>query len=810
MADAVARTEPRLSLDPRTLRALEYEKVRRLLAEQASGALGKEKALALEPTTGLEAARTRQAETEEARVILRLQKRVPLGGVHDIRDRVRAAAKGAALEPSDLLDVADTVAAGRQVRGLLLTQRVNAPRLAERAQRIGDFRELEEAVGACIGPRSELYDHASPALQEVRVRLRTLHDTVLRRLETIMRSPQYSRMVQEPIVTLRSDRFCIPIRREYKGEFPGLLLDSSGSGATVFMEPFAAVEVNNQLRESRRQEEEEVRKILLRLSGRVGERQEQILATLDILAVLDLLFACARLAEAQNATQPELGRDGAIDLKQARHPFLTGEVVPIDVRLGEEFTGLIITGPNTGGKTVTLRTIGLLTLMAQSGLHIPAAPGSRLAVFDQVFADIGDEQSIEQSLSTFSSHMTQIVRVIGEAGPRALALLDEIGAGTDPAEGSALAKAVLSELVRREVRVVATTHYGELKAYAYSQPRVENASVEFDPISLRPTYKVRIGLPGSSNAFAIASRLGLPSELLAAAAETMGEEQVALEKIIRRVEADSRSLAAEQGAAQEVRRGLETAKSEFERRVREVKERRREALQDARAEAQRIVRRARLRAEELLALLRQTVQQAKEEEQARLAEEARRAWESIAEIAQEAETALEAAEPELPSAETAEETAPEPPPPLPLASVSRGEVVHVRSVDQRGIVLGPADTEGYVEIQVGLLRLRSSLSDLERVDVPAVTLSIESPMSVPTEIHLRGLRVDEALYELERYLDEAILARLPQVRIVHGSGTGAIRRATHEFLRQHPRVRSFRHAEPREGGGGATIAELES
>jgi DNA mismatch repair protein MutS2 len=522
------------------------------------------------------------------------------------------------------------------------------------------------------------------------------------------------------------------------------------------------------------------------------------------------------------AVEPEINSQGKVDLIEARHPLLAGRVVPVSIRVGEDFNALVLTGPNTGGKTVTIKTVGLLTLMAQSGLHLPAAQGSRVAVFGSIFADIGDEQSIEQSLSTFSSHMTQIVQVLRAADGSSLVLLDEIGAGTDPAEGAALAKAILIELLRRGCRVIATTHYGELKAFAYTQPGVENASVEFDPVTLEPTFEVRIGTPGSSNAFAIASRLGVSADLLRQAAEMMGEAQVELHEVIQRAERNQRDLAEERRAAARTRADLERARAEYEKLLAELKARRRELLGEAREEARRIVSRAKQRTEDLLNLLRQSVQEAREakeaiEREAALvarfappepAEVVHLAREELAEISEEAAKATaEAAPPE-----------PEPEPePEPVGELVRGDAVLVRSVRQRGSVLEPPDEHGQVQVQVGLLRLSVPVSDLGRVQEALVTVTRALPDAVrlasgpvPTELHLRGLRVEAALYELDRYLDRAAVARHERVRIIHGKGTGAIRAAVHERLKDHPLVKSFHLAEEGEGDSGATIVELGS
>ena len=808
-------------MDPRTLRVLEYDAIRQRLREQASSSLGKELAERLEPATDEATVRRLMAETTQAQAVLDYGGKAPLGGVHDVRGQVQNAARGGTLSGRDLLEVADTLYASRRMRTYLVKSEVGAVLVVAHARELSVFPELEGLIEGSIDSRGDVEDKASDQLAKVRARVRRLQETIERRLDGVIRSRTYTRMIQEPIVTVRSGRYCVPVRSEFKGAFRGIVHDSSASGATVFMEPFVVVEVNNELREMRAEEEREVRRVLLRMSGEVGARAEEILRSVSTLGALDLIFARAGLAEEMKATEPELNTEGKIDLVEARHPLLGGKVVPVSLRLGEEFSALVVTGPNTGGKTVTLKTVGLLALMAQSGLHIPAAMGSRMGIFRQVFADIGDEQSIQQNLSTFSSHMSQIVNVLTHTENDALVLLDEIGAGTDPAEGSALAKSIMIELLRRGARVMVTTHYGELKAFAYTQPGVENASVEFDPSTLEPTFEVRIGTPGSSNAFAIASRLGLSAELLREAAEMMGETQVALHDVMQRAEQGQRDLAQERRGAARARLALEGQQAEYERLLRELKGKRRGMLGEAREEARRIVARAKQRTEELLNLLRQSVQEAKEAKEAiereaaqveqyappEPAEVTQSAREELAEISEEAVEA---------TAEAAEEPRKEPEPePEPVGEVVPGDAVLVRSVGQKGSVLSGPDGEGQVEVQVGILRLKAPLSDLARVPEPLVTITRAAPDEVhveagpvPREIHLRGLRVEAAVYELDRYLDRAAVAHHQQVRIVHGKGTGAVRAAVHERLREHPLVRSFRLGVEGEGDSGATVVEM--
>ena len=791
-------------MDARTLRVLEYQRITALLAGHATSTVGQERALALEPATNLEAARARQRETTEARALLERDGAPPLGGIRDIRAVVRGAAKDQVLEPAQLLDVAGTAFAARRLRSFLLARDDTCPTLAEIARELGDFRELEDEVARCVDSRAEVTDRASEELGRIRERVRALHASLEQRLERMLRNPQYQRMIQEPLVTMRAGRYCIPVRSEFRSEFRGIVHGTSASGATVFMEPLALVDLGNDLAQAREDEEREVRRILAALSRRVGSLVEGLLATVEVLATLDLVFARAGLSRAQEGAEPQLNRDGVIDLIGARHPLLTGEVVPIDLRIGGEFNALVITGPNTGGKTVSLKTVGLLSLMAQSGLHVPAKPGSRLAVFDQVFADIGDEQSIQQNLSTFSSHMAQIVEVMRAVPARAnaLVLLDEIGAGTDPAEGSALAKAILTELHARGARTVVTTHYGELKAFAYAQPGIENASVEFDPESLRPTYHLRLGLPGSSNAFAIARRLGLPEQVVTGARSLLGETQTVMEDAIRGIEESQRRLQAERAAAERERRELQQMRGDFERRLQELEAKRGQILREARREASRVLNDTREQAAEIIERLRQEARRKPSR-----AETDRTVQQAQAELAHADERIEEA----LPA------TAPPPPPPeperepaRPVEKIRPGEAVFVRTVGQRGTLLGPAEEAGMAEVQVGILKLKVRLEDLEQVSKPlgATGAELAKAREVPAEIHLRGMRVAEAVEALEKYLDDAMLAGMTEVRIVHGIGTGAVRNAVREILSQHPQVRGYRQGRREEGAAGVTVAEL--
>ena len=784
-------------MDARSLRVLEYDRIRELLTQAATSAIGKELASAVAPLADPDRVLAAQEETSEACLLMDRQY-VPLGGIRDVRVAVRTAEKGGVLEPADLLDIAGTLEASRRLRNCL-TAANECPRLKAHGARLGAFPEIAKEIHRCVDDRGEVKDSASPELAKVRRQVKSLRDSILQRLERMVHSPRISRLLQEPIITVRHDRHCLPVRSEHKGQLPGIVHDASASGATVFVEPMAVVEDGNELAEAIAREREEVRKVLVALSALVGESAQAISDTLAALAEVDFIFARAALSKSMSAARPTFNTDGVVDLRVARHPLLTSRVVPVDVRVGDSFNALVLTGPNTGGKTVALKTVGLLTLMAQSGLHIPASPESRVPIFRQVFADIGDEQSIEQNLSTFSSHMSQIVEVIRHADANSLVLLDELGAGTDPAEGAALAKAILSELLKRGCRTVATTHSGELKAFAYAQPGIENACVEFDPVTLEPTYHVRIGLPGTSNAFAIAGRLGLPEDVVSAARQNLSESETVMDEAIREVERSQQALQQEYAAAAQARREAE-----------EERARARDQRQSLEAQTERIIGQAQRRAEALLNTTREQV--------AEMLESLRRAKARTVKPHEAGKTARQARErlktlsKELAAAAPAAPKQTPPPPKKPLATVRPGQVVFVRSRAVRATALSAPDERGEVDLQAGILKIKASLADLEEVPETGVTMSV-APQSAPEEplseeCHLRGMRVQDALFKLEAYLERAFMAGLRDVRIVHGIGTGAVKSAALELLRSHPYVASTRPAEPSEGGAGATIATL--
>ena len=787
-------------MNERALRVLGLPAVIERLASLCASSVGRERALALAPSPELDEVERRQRETTEARFVLERAGGLPVRGVRDVRAPVHRAGIGGALAPRDLLDVRDTLAAGRLLRGFVLGRAADVPALAELAEGIDVFEELEGEISGALSDDGAVLDRASPELAKIRRERKTGEARLRERMDAVLRTAGLARMLQDPLVTIRGDRYVVPVRAEFREQFPGVVHDQSSSGMTVFMEPLAVVPLGNRLRELEAAEQQEIARILAALSALVGASAERIADTLGVLAALDVDAAKALLSAELDASAPRLNAGGRADLRAARHPLLTGTVVPIDIRVGDAFTTLIITGPNTGGKTVALRTLGLLTLMGQCGLHVPAAQDSEAAVFPGVFADIGDEQSVEQNLSTFSSHLRAIVEILSALaetppGPaRALVLLDEIGAGTDPAEGAALARAIIETLHALGVCTAVTTHYNELKSLAFTHPGVENASVEFDEVTLRPTYRLLIGTPGRSNALAIASRLGLAPEVIERARGYLSRHETDLTRVIERVEEERDELTGERAAVARERAELARAQLRARDELAQVAEDRRRALERAQAELAALQRRGRQELEALLTALRAKPTPAAT---ARVREYLRR----VREIADS----------------YAAETKAEAPGEVP-ADVRPGDDVLVASLGQRGTVQEAPDARGDVEVQVGALKVRVPRGDLRRADgaappaaPPAAARGVsafERAASVPATIHLRRMTADEALAELDKYLDDATLAGLPRVTVIHGKGTGALRRAVHEYLAHHPEVASYRLGGDGEGGSGATIVEL--
>ncbi len=802
-------------MNPRYLRILEFDKIRARLAAHAAFSASEELARDLMPATDAEEIARRQGETTEARALLDQHSEMGIGGARDVRPLTKNARIGALLSPIDLLEIRQTLLAARSLRRAL--GRLNAlyPRLAARAALLEEVPAVVDAVARAINDRAEVADSASSQLARIRHDLNTVRARLMDRLQRFVSSSGNAKIIQEPIITQRDGRYVVPIRAEAKGRLAGIVHDTSASGATLFIEPLAVVEMGNRVRELERAEAREVERILRELTALVATHADAIELTVDVLAALDLAFAKARYSAEINGVEPVIASEAkqspnrsgiassqkpllamtpSLELLDARHPLLDpNTVVPISVQLGGEFSILIITGPNTGGKTVTLKTVGLLALMAQSGLHIPAREGSRLPIFSGVYADIGDEQSIEQSLSTFSSHLKNITEILREADEHSLVLLDELGAGTDPVEGSALARAILSHLLERKIPALVATHYAELKAFAHSTPGVQNASMEFDVETLSPTFHLTIGLPGQSNAFAIASRLGLDLQIIDAARGALTSADVELETMLAQIKQMQQDAASARAHAELAQREAEQRAADARRQLAEIEKTRAEILERAHADAQ---------AE--IALAREELNRLRQE------------WRAVSlarDFVANEQAKLDALEEQLPAVQP-------PPQPSPVfdrgGSVEVGDRVFVPRLGQAGKVTA-LDDKG-AEVQVGSFRVRLKPDELgEKVTEPeSPREQVTSRVSLPevespgVEVSLRGMRADEALEKLEKYLDRAYLAGLPYVRIVHGKGTGTLRKLARELLSAHPLVAEIRAAEPHEGGEGVTVAKLVS
>jgi len=771
-------------MDDRTLKRLEYNKILERLAGYADSPLGRERALNMVPVSDPDLIKVWQSETTEGKELLRLEPAAEMGGWYDVREEARQAARGGMLEPEELLAVGGTIGAARRLKKFFQDRTGRYPLLSEIAVEIGVFGGLDQLIEASIIPGGEVADTASPALGQIRRHLANAQNQVRSRLDGFIRSPAYQKYLQDPIVTIRENRYVIPVKQEYRAQVDGIVHDQSASGSTLFIEPMSVVEANNEVRRLQAAEKQEIARILADLSAGVGAVADDLLAALDAMGRIDLIMARARYSLSMNAWEPDILDRPCLNIKEGRHPLLEGEVVPISINLGQDFDTLVITGPNTGVKTVALKTVGLLVLMAQSGLHVPATEGTSLGIFSQVYVDIGDEQSIEQSLSTFSSHMTNIVYILQKASPGRLVLLDELGAGTDPAEGSALAQAILDYLHSMGTKTVATTHYSELKNFAFSSPRVENASMEFDAVTLKPTYRLLIGRPGRSNAFEIAARLGLRAELVERAKQYMSADQVKAADLINQLEADRQQA---QQDHEEASRLLEEARQARERSTkleREMEVKREEIIFKAREDAAALVRGIRREAEEIISDLREKIssQAARERE-----EGIRDARERLAGMENKTK-------PEPRAAEYSVGESPD--------RVGIGEEFFIPRFNQKGFVVA-VPGGGQVQVQVGAVKVMVGLSDLRRISgggqsegrVKLSGLMSAKAKEISTQLDLRGMTADEALAEVDKYLDDAGLAGLPRVYIIHGKGTGALRAAVQHHLKSHRLVKSYRLGE---------------
>ena len=782
-----------IPLDNKILKQLEFDKIIEMLLKHAETSLGKEKINELTPSVHLDEVIHWQEETDEAVTLLRLKGHVPLGGITNIKPHIHRAKIGGSLLANELLEVAQTIYGTRQFKTFMNElDDVSVPILEQYAEDIHSLKQLEQAIKRCIDEQGEVLDQASPKLRSIRSKIRSYENSVREKLEQYTRTK--SSMLSNPIVTIRNERYVLPVKHEHRQTFGGIVHDQSSSGQTLFIEPQAVVELNNKLQEAKVDEQKEIEKILQELSELIRLDHDYLEENINIIQQVDFIIAKGKFAHKMKAAKPKMNDAGFIKLKDARHPLIDEEeVVKNDIEIGKDFTAIVITGPNTGGKTVTLKMVGLLTLMAQSGLQVPTQDGCELAVFDYVFADIGDEQSIEQNLSTFSSHMINIVSILEKVNANTLVLFDELGAGTDPQEGASLAMAILDFVVEKKARVIATTHYPELKAYGYNNEHVTNASVEFDVETLKPTYRLLLGVPGRSNAFDISKRLGLNEQIINHAKSFVDEETRSVEGMIASL--DESRIKQEQAyeeashILEQSESLLQSLKNEFNQYLNEKET----LLANAKDKARKVIEKAEVEAAKIIEEIREMKDEAVIKEH-RLIDVRKKL-----ELQKEKLTDKDENE-RSKKRESSEQLIP-------------GDEVHVHSFNQKGHIVTKLNDDEY-EVQLGILKMKVQANDLqlikrpkEKLTKPVTTVKGKSSY-VPIELDLRGERYEEAIHRLEKYIDEAVLAGYDKVSIIHGKGTGALMKGVQQFVKNYSSVKSFEFAHANQGGTGVTILHL--
>lgn len=790
-------------MNQKTLTKLEYNKIIGLLEEEASSFRGRQLCRRLKPMTDLDKINIFQEQTAAAYTRIIRKGRFSFGDAAPVEESMKRLEIGGDLSISELLRICRLLknTARAKAYGRHDTQEDSADCLDAYFDCLEPLTLLANEIDRCIISEEEIADDASSTLKHIRRNINAVNDRVHATLNSLVNGSLRS-YLQDPIITMRGDRYCLPVKSEYRGQVQGLIHDQSSTGSTLFIEPMAVVKLNNDLKELYAKEQEEIQAILADLSAQAASYVEAIRDDYRAMTDLDFIFARGALALTMRASRPVFNQEGRIHIREGRHPLLDPRtVVPITVSLGDDFTLLIITGPNTGGKTVSLKTVGLFTLMGQAGLHIPAGDRSELSVFRQVYADIGDEQSIEQSLSTFSSHMTNIVSFLKKVDEQSLVLFDELGAGTDPTEGAALAIAILSYMHKRGIRTMATTHYSELKVYALSTDGVENACCEFDVESLRPTYRLLIGIPGKSNAFAISGKLGLPEFIIEDARKRLSEQDISFEDLLSDLEASRRTIEQERAEIQAYRKETQELKAQAEQRRQKLEEQRDRIIREANEKASAILREAKEVADETIRNFhkfgKENISAAEmEKERERLRQKIKNTQADAAVKPVKQKKKYKASDFKL------------------------GESVKVLSMNLTGTIGSLPDARGNVTVQMGILRSQVNISDLEIIEEPSPytakkfsrtsksSMKMGKSLTVSPEINLLGKTVDEAVAELDKYLDDAILSHLNTVRVVHGKGTGALRKGIHEYLRRQKHVKSYRLAEFGEGDAGVTIVEL--
>lgn len=790
-------------MNDKTLRILEYDKIINKLVNLAASELGKEMAAKAVPQRDFDKIKRLLKETSDGVGYIVRKGSPPLSGLHDIRGALKRAGIGGVLNPGELLKVADVLYACRNLKNYASEDNTSEGEnvVRELISCLNTNKRLEDNIKNAIISEEEISDDATPELFSIRRKIREQQNAIKDKLNEIVKSSKYQKYMQEALVTMRGDRYVIPVKQEFRNEVPGLVHDMSASGATIFIEPMAIVEANNSIKQLKVKEQLEIERILAELTAQVTDMADALEANVSLLAKLDFIFAKAKLSVDYNCVCPELNNEKRIIIKRGRHPLLEkSKVVPIDLCIGEDFNTLVITGPNTGGKTVTLKTVGLFILMTQAGLHIPASDGTEMAVFKNVFADIGDEQSIEQSLSTFSSHMKNIINILHKADENSLVLFDELGAGTDPTEGAALAMAILENLKQRDAITLATTHYSEIKAYAVSTKGVENACCEFDVETLKPTYKLLIGVPGKSNAFAISQKLGLSKQIINRAKEFLSQEDIKFEDMLLSIEKNKKQSEKEKMLAQSYRQEIERLKNELEEQKAKLDRQKDMILKEAKEKAKKIYADAKAEVEYMISEMKKLDMEREAAERSKAAEEIRMKLRN--KVSSMEESLAEALMPKQRLVKPPENLKP-------------GDTVVIINLDKKGEIVTPPDKDGEAVVQVGIMRINVHVSNLriveENNDGNKKTFNfynLKKERNVGLELDLRGMTVDEAIERTDKYLDDAIMSGLSEVALIHGKGTGTLRNGIHQYLKTNRNVKSFRLGKAGEGDTGVTIVQL--
>lgn len=791
-------------MNEKSLRVLEFNKIVDLLKEKASSSLGLRYIEKLIPSSDYEEVKYILEETSEAQAILIKRGSICLYGIHDIEDKVKRANIGSSLDPGSLIMIADTMRVARLLKNNLSgsdEEEFNYPIIQSLSNALYSYRDIEDKIYNAIISELEISDNASSTLRDIRRRIVQKNQSIRSKLNSIITSTTYQKYLQDAIISVRGDRFVVPVKAEYRSQVSGIIHDQSSSGATLFIEPMSIVEMNNELRQLRLSEKEEIERILAELSSFVGEISGDLISNQEILGKLDFAFAKGKLSIQMRGIEPKLNKDKYINIKNGRHPLLDKDnVVPNTIYLGRDFHTLVITGPNTGGKTVTIKTVGLFALMTQSGLHIPADFGSSMCVYDNVFADIGDEQSIEQSLSTFSSHMTNIVSILSDVTEDSLVIFDELGAGTDPIEGAALAIAILEDVKMAGAKCIATTHYSEIKNYALTKPGVENAAVEFDVETLSPTYRLLVGVPGKSNAFEISKRLGLTDYIISRAKEFINSDNIELEDVLQNVEKNRIKAVEEREEAERLKLEIEKLKLEYDEKIEKITSQREKMIEQAKSEAFRITRQAKEEVDEIIKELRRL-----EDERASKEKNQR-----IEELRKELSSSMGSLQPTVKSMIVPKVATKE------IKSLKPGDEVKVITLNQQGSVVSVDNKKKEAVVQLGIMKMTLPFKSLQmakkdvKSTVTKTTRSIIKSKSgnVKSEVDLRGMNLEEAIMEVEKYLDDAYVAGLESVTVIHGIGTGVLKAGLQDILRRNKHVKSQRGGQYGEGGAGVTIVTL--